>query len=324
MNTDRLRGTLFLHDTISKNNLITHLKIQLKKSLQDCRNVVHGIIFSVKVIVCAERVSLRRSVKKRASVSIEASVVIPIFLFCFLEVASLLNDLNVYSGILYALKTTGDTVSVYGYVLDKLEFSEKELSVGEEVISQLIFKKGYLENKIRKQCSGGIYEQIIQGGSKGIHLSTADIEEDDEAISIAADCVVEPLFSFAGTSMDMTCRYYGRLWTGYEIKSSADNEYVYVAENGRVYHVTDTCSHLSLSVTTVKGSEIEVCRNVSGSKYKPCVLCCTGKETSSYYITKSGERYHTNISCSGLKRTVHRMKKEQAQEEGLHACSRCG
>lgn len=324
MDTDSLRGTLFLHHNISKNHLITYLKIQLKKSLQDCGNVFHGIIFFAKTVVCAERVSLRLSVKKKASVSLEASIILPIFLFCFLEIGSLLNYLNVYSGILYALKTTGDGVSVYAYALDNLEVFEQELTAGEEVISELMFQKAYLENKIKNQCRDRIYEQTIRGGAEGIRLPKADINKEQKVVSIVADCSVEPLFSFAGTSLDMTCRYYARMWTGYEIEGIKSTEYVYVAQHGSVYHVTDACSYLKLSVMTVKRDEIDAKRNASGSRYKPCAICGTGKEGTKYYITKSGDRYHKNISCSGLKRTVYRIEKQQAQEEGLRICSRCG
>ena len=57
--------------------------------------------------------------------------------------------------------------------------------------------------------------------------------------------------------------------------------------------------------------------------YTACRLC--GGEPglfSYYYVTEEGERYHTSLSCSGLKRTVYLVRLSEA--EGRTACSRCG
>ena len=41
------------------------------------------------------------------------------------------------------------------------------------------------------------------------------------------------------------------MWNGYEIPEAEDEEYIYVTENGRVYHTNRECTHIRLSVRAV-------------------------------------------------------------------------
>ena len=52
-------------------------------------------------------------------------------------------------------------------------------------------------------------------------------------------------------------------------------------------------------------SGLEDLRNESGGKYYPCELC--GKKVSGMgvYITNYGSKYHTSMSCGGLKRKIY-------------------
>lgn len=271
-----------------------------------------------------KRASLRLSVEIRASVSIEAAISIPIFLFCFLEVLSLLNYISVYSGVLYAMKTTGDTACVYGYAYDLVADESKEVSIGEVVVSSLIFSEVYLDAQVRQQCSGSIYESTIQNGVSGISLLGSYVDREESDISIVARYIMEPLITFAGTELPVMCRYYGKLWTGYpDEESETSQEYVFITENGSVYHRTESCTHLRLSIQSVSASALQELRNEDGGRYTACFICCSDEQSREmYYITDSGDRYHVELACSGLKRTVYRVEKEEIAE--MPSCSRCG
>ena len=55
----------------------------------------------------------------------------------------------------------------------------------------------------------------------------------------------------------------------------------------------------------------------------PCELCAEGKHAdSAVYVTETGDRYHLSIGCSGLKRTVTRVRRSDVT--GLPYCSECG
>ncbi|MDD6406342.1 MAG: pilus assembly protein, partial [Clostridiales bacterium] len=54
----------------------------------------------------------------------------------------------------------------------------------------------------------------------------------------------------------------------------------------------------------------------------PCRLCRKYMSTGILYVTSQGDRYHCSLNCSGLKRTVYRVMKEEHPE--LRPCSKCG
>ena len=117
-------------------------------------------------------------------------------------------------------------------------------------------------------------------------------------------------------------------WTGASWEETSDpnespEKMVYVTASGTVYHKSLDCSHLKLSVSRISGSEVSSKRNDSGEKYYACESCSKGQKPGSYvYITKSGNRFHNDRTCSGLKRTVRLVKESKAAN--LSVCKRCG
>lgn len=114
-------------------------------------------------------------------------------------------------------------------------------------------------------------------------------------------------------------------WTGYQEENGAvqEEKMVYIADTGKVYHLKSTCSYLRVSLEAVSAKELPGRRNESGGKYYPCERCIEdGKTPSIVYITGSGDRYHGQITCGGLKRTVRMVPLSQIK--GWPACSRCG
>lgn len=271
---------------------------------------------------CLKRVSFRLSVKLCGSVSTEAAIAIPVFLFCFLEIVSLLNYLSVYGGVLYAIKQAAEPVAIYAYAYEEYIETGQDISLGEEAVTALLFSEGYLDTQIRKHCSESLYEHTIKGGTQGIQLLGSQINRKKDCLDIVAHYTVKPMLDFAGTELFLTNRYYVKLWTGYSTEKSLDGEtYVYVTENGNVYHLSDTCSYLRLRIRKTTAEQIEEERNASGGKYLPCSLCQEEKEGVYYYVTEYGEHYHKSLSCSGLKRTVRCVTKKEAGD--MPACKKC-
>lgn len=123
-----------------------------------------------------------------------------------------------------------------------------------------------------------------------------------------------------------------RAWTGREgggkdgegsgEEDNESGEYVYVTQTGSVYHTDSECTHLRLSVQMVDAGNLSSLRNAGGGKYHRCEKCGTGSPTGLVYITKEGDRYHSSLTCSGLKRTVKQVSKKELGN--MRACSRCG
>lgn len=95
----------------------------------------------------------------------------------------------------------------------------------------------------------------------------------------------------------------------------------YVTENGLVYHKDYHCSYLDLSIRMTHMGTVSDLRNESGGRYYPCEHCMKGN-AGTIYITNFGDRYHSSLSCSGLKRTIYAIPVSEAAGKG--ACSKCG
>lgn len=113
-------------------------------------------------------------------------------------------------------------------------------------------------------------------------------------------------------------------WTGMDEPSDSDTseEMVYMAVSGSVYHNNRRCSYLNLSISQASGAEVGHLRNQNGARYAPCESCSRGKDPAKIiYITGQGTRYHNQIRCSRLKRTVRMVP--LSETDGRSLCSRC-
>lgn len=298
MRTGHLRGALF--STFVENSA-TNLTIQFNKSLQaygrtyySMKHILHRADVSLK------RASLRWSVSIKAMISVEASIAIPVFLFAFLEVISLLNCLSIYSEMLYRIKETIEPVSIYANAYESLSKEQQNIGV-------------YLQYSMND-----VVEDVSFSGSQ--------INKRGNYVVAKARYEIHPEISLVGTSIPMQNYYYLRLWTGYDDQENGIlSGYVYITKTGDVYHTFRDCTHISLSVMSIPKSEIKEARNESGEAYSNCPMCLEiiekEERLEQYYITKTGNKYHGNISCSALKRTILCVTLEEVEDRAL--CKRC-
>lgn len=102
------------------------------------------------------------------------------------------------------------------------------------------------------------------------------------------------------------------------------DEYVYITENGSVYHRHKNCVYLNPGIQSVRYGELSAKRNLSGGKYTICKSCCKDVEFSDNtitYITPYGKSYHKNVNCSGLKRTIRKVSLSEIGS--MPPCSKC-
>ncbi len=112
----------------------------------------------------------------------------------------------------------------------------------------------------------------------------------------------------------VTQRYYIGDKSREEKNDESTEQYVYVTDNREAYHSTRFCTHLDLSTSV---AFLEEAINMG---YYPCEYC--GDEKSEIVlITDYGDKYHTRGNCSGLKRTIYRVKLSEIG--GVPGCLRC-
>lgn len=185
-------------------------------------------------------------------------------------------------------------------------------AAAELAAAEVLFRKHLKEQNARME--------YIRGGALGISLLGTDMEGD--YVHIKAEYRIKlPIGLFGKHEFLVHQQAKSRKWTGDNQAESESVEWVYITPTGSAYHSTAQCPYLDLSIRTVAFEEVEKQRNHSGGKYKVCRKC--GKGCGSLvYITDYGDVYHGDIACTGLKRSVQRVKLSEIS--GRHACSKCG
>ena len=121
------------------------------------------------------------------------------------------------------------------------------------------------------------------------------------------------------TEREITQSAVCRRWIGFT-ELEEEETYVYLTPEGNVYHLYRDCTHLQLSVRLVTFVNAEQSRNEYGERYRECQIC-DSDFGALVYITSEGNRYHSERSCSGLKRTVRQVPLREAA--GRACCIRC-
>ena len=245
---------------------------------------------------------MNRSKRKEGSLTIEAAVILPLFMMGLLTLVSVLFMSNVCQRIQASLLLEAQKLAMQGEREQGLTLS----SVREDFIGSLT------EGDIR----------FIENGSDGIDMTGSSID-DGEYIRLCLSCDLVPLtgfFKVLKIPFERTCLVH--VWCGYENGLFPDGEYVYITDDSDVYHRDRNCSHIRLTINEVSSKQAASMRNNDGKRYRPCEICHGSLSDGKLYITPEGDRYHRNITCSGLKRTVRAVS--PAAVKNRRPCSRCG
>ena len=244
-------------------------------------------------------------------------MVLPVFLVCILTIAGYGNVMGCASRIAGAMTIAGEEMAIAAYTAEGGEGEGSPL-LGAAVS---LF---YAGARTKGLC--GDLSSI-----KGFNLIRSRFLEEDNTIDLIATYKPAGLASMVRIPwIFFTQEAYVRAWTGREGsegsgESSRDGDghqhrTVYVAENGVVYHTDSRCTHISLSIVEITRDGALAARNNNGARYHSCEKC--GSHASDMvYITPEGDRYHSSLECSGLKRTVSEM--DIADASHLRPCSKC-
>lgn len=281
--------------------------------------------------------------KINASLTVEASLALPLFLFFFISLLYFIQIITLQEVLQEAITESGLSMAKAAYLYSDFQdvedakaadnsMLEEGIQIGLEELTGAIINNVVLKYTVASRLNIDIMDNsLFAGGFDGIRFDGSKVLEDNNDIDIIIRYRVRiPLRIFGLQEMDMIQRVKVRGWNGhqlpplYTIVEEKDKEdiIVYITETGSVYHLKRTCSHLNISINTVAGKPTWQ-RNNNGGKYYPCEACCKGNELGfeTYYITPYGDRYHTNRGCSKIKRTVKEVPLSEVSDRV--ACKRC-
>lgn len=307
----------FLYRKLNKNSFLLKNNTQNDKPSPTykkgfCQNRFSNSINSMKSYI--GRISRFFSFKGvKGSMTVEASLVLPLFLFFFLQMSGFIEMLRLHGNLQYGLWQAGKTLMLYGAATQVAEI------VPEVAVSYVY---------VGSVLSGILGEEYLESspltyGRAGINFLESDIVKDTGEVDLMITYQVAPKGRLLPFSyVRLSNRFYGRAWTGYEVFESEGQMLVYVTDYGEVWHTTRECTHLQLSVKEVWATGLENYQNVWGRSYVRCTFCAEGVMPERLYITEDGECFHYKKSCLGLTRHVKSIPWEE--RERYRMCSRCG
>lgn len=285
-------------------------RVSYEKYIKEERRQIRAMINNYKLPLPEnERKTSKRasvSTSAKGSITVEAAMAVPIF---FLAVVCLLYLIEM--------------MAVQTAVRSGLQYAGKKMAQ-ECAIAPFMTVSGLEKDVVEGIGAARLERSIVEGGSAGIDCSRSQISSRTGIANLQATykiCVPIPLFHIKPVNCSVNMKV--KAWTGYEKEGfgDTDEDTVYIAETGIVYHRDYHCAYLDLTIMSVSNAQLETMRNSSGGKYHACEHCHP-QNTGSVFITKYGNRYHSSILCSGLKRTVYAVPLSEAAGKG--ACSKCG
>ncbi len=254
----------------------------------------------------------------RGALTVEAAMVLPLFLFCMITAMQYCKAMDTAVRLAGSLTDTGKLMAAAAYLYEYPEDAEQSPGIAVTALSS-----AWAHSHVMSLAGN-------TSDIKNANLALSSFLSDGQMIDLVMTYQIRSPFQIVRLpGYFFLQRANVRAWTGRLAgQGGADGEgkrsggeIVYVTETGSVYHENPECTHLKLSIREVDRDMLERLRNNGGGKYHACERC-GGGTGSSVYITNEGNRYHSSLTCSGLKRTVREMTREEAGH--LRACSKCG
>ena len=253
------------------------------------------------------------------ALTVEAALILPFFLMVMISVMQYAVVMETAVKFGSSLAETGKKLAVSAYVS---KYGGDTDGVPELAAGAL--SAAYAHSKVLSQAGD---TQAV----KNTNMLLSSFLKKDEAVDLVLTYQIRSpmtVVKLPGNFFIQRARV--RAWTGRtpptqggkeEDGEDTDGACVYVTETGSVYHEDPDCTHLKLSIREVDAGALGMLRNNGGGIYHACERCGGLSENGRVYITKEGDRYHNSLSCSGLKRTVHQVPKEELGS--MRPCSKC-
>ena len=245
----------------------------------------------------------------KGSITIEASIVLPVFMLFVLALIYMLRAISVQSVIYEAGTETAEYFAEYAYLQDSVDIPEL-------IDHVLVYKKfsDYLDDK-------KLVEEYVSGGVKGITFIGSSFSGEDGNIRLRITFCLKASTAFGSFKKPKSFVITQKCYLGYDKSEckkdlSDDDIYVYLADNSAVYHKSSGCTYLRMNVTQLTRTAAE------NRRIRPCEYCGR-KAGGTVYITEYGERYHGSRSCSRIRRNIRTVRLSEVKGR-MPACSKCG
>lgn len=271
-------------------------------------------VFSKKhPLMCKNKTHARRTVFAspilfQGSMTVEATVLLPFFLYLLLNLYSVMDMLCLQAMATWHLQQIGNQICIYGY-LPELVWKGEEQSDLADTLLEMGFSYLYVRDRVM---------DAVDFPDK-VFVTTASVLEEEKVELVLT--YNYPLWMRLGKTKEvwLQSKYYGYAWGTDEDREKQTKAYVTVS--GEVYHLYRDCSHLKLSVMQLPKECVKYASVIYGKEFALCRLCCN-EEKDVVYITLEQGKIHFASECGGLKRGIEEKDLKWA-EENYQLCQRC-
>ncbi len=313
---------LFFSETLQKHFLpfTPFLKNTIQRTLQVPVN-------RDRKSACAERTEKRVSPSASrtktdgfaASLTLEAALCLPFFLFLAVALMQPLQWLDRQRRVQTAVETVCEDLSL------KFLFTETLLKKGES---------DEAPDPAALEAAAGLWLKGKAGvHADGIVIRKAELPDRNGNLCFEVSYPERiPFFPALRGGIVMRAAACRRPWTGKDGKlreqdvdrkeDETGEEMVYVGAGMGRYHKFRDCHYLSNRYRALPGERAAAERNASGKRYTACSRCVKGNAgNGEVYVTPEGEHYHSDRSCSAMAAYVRRVPLREVEHLGL--CSYC-
>lgn len=258
--------------------------------------------------------------RNKGYITVEASLVVPLFLFFMLAMSGIFMILMAEAHIHQSLAAATDYIAEYCYLEQKLFVGDEKKDASVRTVSvdvESLIDAVVVKQQLSKYIGNDFYvERVISGGKSGVFVRVEKDKHNSKIMIVTASYQAKVNLPLLGTySINLSNQIKQKAFVGFTEEEYNNSDcFVYVTPNREAYHMRRDCTHLMLDVNVVNSSR--------KGNYEPCFYCGIKKSGTRVYIAKHGEVYHNNRDCVGLKRTVRRVKLSSVEDIG--ACERCG
>ena len=241
----------------------------------------------------------------KGSYTLEAAVIIPVTAVFFLTLLFFFRVLQIQTEVQEALN--------YASRKTACEAAAVSSQTGLLVSAEAYFRK--------ELGTYSLPEKYIRGGKHAITMAKSDLS--GNYINLQVNYYIKiPISFFEVKGVGICQKSKSHKWIG-DRTDGKQSDYVYVTKHGTVYHRSRKCHYLDLSIKSADYAQISGMRNKNEHKYSACSGCVVKNYVSGkVYVTDYGTCYHSDLACSGLKRTIYLILLEETG--GKRACGKCG
>lgn len=303
----------------------------LRKLMPSILNCKSSFLYYLKQLKRTSLCCLKKSKWCNGVVTVEAALVLPVFILAISCILFIFNIFYVESSFQDKLTEISTDINSYAYAIslfsDMSDSTKKTVASksGSDIaasLSKSIISSSYIKSKFTTgKISTIAKKNYIKNGTKGIDFTDTFYDSSSDYLSIKIHYEMTIPFLPGNITIPVT-QYLGiRLFTGLPMsQEKGDTEqYVYMAASGRVYHTDKYCPYLVRFVEPIEKGSITL------FLYDCCNICKNDPAYQNWryaYMTEHAIKYHYNPRCRTIYRHIYTLKLSEVQDS-CYLCSKC-